>query len=231
MKYRIKNWCDFQHYKDRMPPWIKLHNSLLTSEVWVMSNDSCRALIVACMLLASRNEANDGTFNGDPEYVKRFAYLHSKPDFNPLIQYGFIEPLQDASAVLAECNTEERREEENRDRAEKKATATRLPTDWQPDHAYLSFCSSERPDLDPHKVADSFRDYWLGAPGAKGRKQDWMATWRNWVRNQRQERPQTLNYMDDRKNTLDQLTGRNRHGQHTEIDITAESTRVTGFLD
>jgi len=116
MQYRIKNWTEFQHYKDRLPPWIKLHNSLLTSEAWVMTDDASRALLIACMLLASRNSANDGTFNGEPEYVKRFAYLNKTPDFKPLIQYGFIEPVQDASNVLAECNTEERREEKNKDR-------------------------------------------------------------------------------------------------------------------
>lgn len=115
MIYRIKNWQDFQHYKDRAPPWIKLHNTLLTSEVWVMGNDATRALVVASMLLASRNNANDGTFNGDPEYVKRFAYLNSTPDFKPLIQYDFIELVQDASTVLASCNTEERREEKKRE--------------------------------------------------------------------------------------------------------------------
>jgi hypothetical protein len=25
----IKNWSEFQHYKDRNPPWIKLHRALL----------------------------------------------------------------------------------------------------------------------------------------------------------------------------------------------------------
>lgn len=115
MIYKIKNWQDFQHYKDRAPPWIKLHNTLLTSEVWVMGNDATRALVVASMLLASRNNANDGTFNGDPEYVKRFAYLNSTPDFKPLIKYGFVELVQDASTMLASCNTEERREEEKRE--------------------------------------------------------------------------------------------------------------------
>jgi len=26
---RVKNWGKFQHYKDRNPPWIKLHRGLL----------------------------------------------------------------------------------------------------------------------------------------------------------------------------------------------------------
>jgi hypothetical protein len=31
-------------------------------------------------------------------------------------------------------------------------------------------------------VAERFRDYWLAVPGARGRKADWGATWRNWCR-------------------------------------------------
>lgn len=85
-----------------------------------MGDDSTRALIIASMLLASRNNDNDGTFNGDPEYIKRFAYLHQSPNFKPLIQYGFIEMVQDASAVLDGCNTEERRDREEKRRDKEK---------------------------------------------------------------------------------------------------------------
>ena len=67
-----------------------------------------------------------------------------------------------------------------------KARATRLEPDWKPDERMLAFCESERPDLNPQQVADSFRDYWIAQPSNKGRKLDWEATWRNWVRNQRQ---------------------------------------------
>ena len=39
---------------------------------------------------------------------------------------------------------------------------------------------------------ETFRDYWIAQPGAKGRKLDWFATWRNWVRREypTQQRPQ-----------------------------------------
>lgn len=30
--------------------------------------------------------------------------------------------------------------------------------------------------------ADKFKDYWIGAAGARGIKADWLATWRNWIR-------------------------------------------------
>ena len=33
--------------------------------------------------------------------------------------------------------------------------------------------------------AEKFRDYWTSVAGAKGRKTDWHATWRNWCRNAR----------------------------------------------
>lgn len=74
------------------------------------------------------------------------------------------------------------------DQPEKKkptATATRLPADWVPSDDDIEFCKTERTDLIYSVVADRFRDYWIAQPGAKGRKLDWSATWRNWVRNEK----------------------------------------------
>jgi len=63
--------------------------------------------------------------------------------------------------------------------------ATRLQENWQPTESMIQFCITERLDLDWKVVADGFRDYWIAQAGAKGRKTDWEATWRNWIRNQR----------------------------------------------
>lgn len=95
-----------------------------------MGNDATRCLAIASMVLASKDKANDGSFNGDPEYVKRFGYLNTKPDFKPLIDYEFVELLQDASAPLAKCDTEKSREETEQSRVEgEKERAFALP-DW-----------------------------------------------------------------------------------------------------
>lgn len=67
------------------------------------------------------------------------------------------------------------------------ATATRLPADWMPSHDDARFCESERPDLSIDGTASRFRDYWIAQPGVKGRKLDWAATWRNWVRNEKHQ--------------------------------------------
>lgn len=62
------------------------------------------------------------------------------------------------------------------------ATGTRLPEDWHPSEADIDYCKTERPDLRPSLVATNFYEYWKSIPGAKGRKLDWSATWRTWVR-------------------------------------------------
>lgn len=63
------------------------------------------------------------------------------------------------------------------------AKGSRIPDDC-PDAEGLAYCKTSRPELDPVEVAAKFRDYWRGVPGAKGRKLDWPATWRNFVRNE-----------------------------------------------
>ncbi len=59
---------------------------------------------------------------------------------------------------------------------------TRLPSDWTPTAEDIAFANFERPGLDVKAEADKFRDYWRSVAGAKGRKADWPATWRNWIR-------------------------------------------------
>jgi uncharacterized protein YdaU (DUF1376 family) len=62
---------------------------------------------------------------------------------------------------------------------------SRLPPDWALPSDWAEWAKTARPDLDPAETARRFADYWHGIPGAKGRKADWLATWRNWVRNEK----------------------------------------------
>lgn len=55
------------------------------------------------------------------------------------------------------------------------------PADW------IEFCQTERPDLDPHHTFEVFRDHWIAKAGKDGVKLDWTATWRNWVRREKQQ--------------------------------------------
>ena len=90
---------------------------------------------------------------------------------------------------------EKRREEEKAEEAPsaKSPRGTALPETWTLPDDWKTWAEKERPDVDPQTAADSFRDYWVAKPGKDGRKADWLATWRNWVRNQRSgsaQRPQ-----------------------------------------
>ena len=75
----------------------------------------------------------------------------------------------------------------------KSPRGTALPETWTLPDDWKTWAEGARSDVDVLTVADSFRDYWVAKPGKDGRKADWLATWRNWVRNQRSgsaQRPQ-----------------------------------------
>lgn len=56
-----------------------------------------------------------------------------------------------------------------------------MPDDW------LQWAMGERhwSHDDAFAEGQSFADYWRAKPGKDGRKLDWQATWRNWVRSAR----------------------------------------------
>lgn len=56
-------------------------------------------------------------------------------------------------------------------------TLQTLPDDWKDTAEKLA------PDLDPEKLFEEFADYWRAVPGERGRKKDWLATFRNHIRN------------------------------------------------
>lgn len=177
----VRNWDKFQHYKDRCPPWIKLHYELLTSSDWVMLADDSKLLAVVCMMIASRNE---GAVPAIPEYVQRVAYLDRKPNFKPLIDCGFLS--KDASAckrMQADARPEKETEKRQRQRRERKTiklsevTAEHM-TQWAKENQYpIAKLSSQ---------IESCRDWYA----AKGKKVvDGKAAVRNWLKKDLQFNP------------------------------------------
>lgn len=70
---------------------------------------------------------------------------------------------------------------------ERTARASRLPADFEMPNEWCEWCEVNRPDLQPKAVFDKFRDYWAAKPGKAGTKLDWLATWRNWCREETQQ--------------------------------------------
>jgi hypothetical protein len=61
--------------------------------------------------------------------------------------------------------------------------ATRLPEDFIPTPEMREWFAEEKLHLaiDARIEHEKFVNYWVGCPGAKGRKLDWPRTWKNWM--------------------------------------------------
>lgn len=73
---------------------------------------------------------------------------------------------------------------------------TRIPADWQLTDDWKSIAKQIRPDWPDnhvHRIADGFKDYWLAKTGKDATKADWLATWRNWCRNDKTQITGLLN--------------------------------------
>lgn len=64
-----------------------------------------------------------------------------------------------------------------------KKRGSRLTADWVLPKAWGEWAMAEGlSEVCVRREADSFRDWWVSATGAKATKLDWQATWRGWVR-------------------------------------------------
>ena len=98
---RIKNWRDFQHYTDRLPPWVKLHHSLLDNFEFHCLPVASRALAPMLWLLAS--EDLEGNISDDLSKIAfrlRMTVDDVQIALKPLIDNGFVES---DSNLLADC--------------------------------------------------------------------------------------------------------------------------------
>jgi hypothetical protein len=61
---------------------------------------------------------------------------------------------------------------------------TRLPDNFAVTAEMVAWFRENCPNVDGKTETDAFIDYWHSKPGREGCKLDWVATWRNWMRNQ-----------------------------------------------
>ena len=123
MRISIVNWDEFQHYRNRRPPWIKLHRQLLDNRHWFALSGDASKLLAELWLIAS--DSDDGTIDDDPADLA-FRLHRQTSDLSSCLQeltaHDFIDMCQEyASAVLASClprverETETERETEQRE--------------------------------------------------------------------------------------------------------------------
>lgn len=103
--YAVKGWNDFQHYRDRNPPWVKLHKKFLDDFDFHSLPVASRALAPLLWLLASEHKTpQSGYIEGPASRISfrlHMTILEFDEAINPLIEKGFILDGDNASNALA----------------------------------------------------------------------------------------------------------------------------------
>lgn len=122
MRYlSIKDFEKHQHYKNRNPPWIKMHRSILSDYAFGCLQDASKAHLMLLWLLAS---GLDNKIPYDLPWIQKQLDANSPVDVEELILQGFIEVSQDDGKTLASCKQSARLVEESRVEGEKRIKAT-----------------------------------------------------------------------------------------------------------
>lgn len=98
-----RKWDEFQHYKNRRPPWVKLHRALLDDREYQRLPVASRALAPMLWLLAS--ESDDGTFDasiGELTFRLRQPAKDIEAGLKALVNAGFFTVVRVASGALAD---------------------------------------------------------------------------------------------------------------------------------
>lgn len=99
MRYlSIKNLEKHQHYKDRRPPWIKLHAEVLDDYEFLCLQDASKAHLMLLWLLASKM---DNRIPNDPVFLTEKLGATSPIMVQELIDQGFVTLSEDDSKPLA----------------------------------------------------------------------------------------------------------------------------------
>lgn len=176
-KYSIASWDKYQHYKDRNPPWIKLHVRLLNDKAFMALADASKGLLMLLWVLASEDNGCFPEDLGDVAFRLRRECLTRK-DLKPLVDSGFIIPpkeqtLARASNCSSETETEAETETEKRQRG---ASRFAPPTIEE----VSSYITTQGYTVD----AERWHAYYTsnGWKVGKNPMKDWQAAVRTWAK-------------------------------------------------
>ena len=97
----MPNWPKFQHYHDRVPPWLKLYVELSANAHWIDLNLASRGLLVSIWIEYARSRGQLNT-----HFMRRCCPSSEHPHaitraFTSLSDAGFIEFRSSMPAPLA----------------------------------------------------------------------------------------------------------------------------------
>lgn len=158
---RPRNWRSFQHYKQRRPPWIRLHRTLLDDFEFASLPIAAKALAPLLWLLAS--EEADGIIPGDTGRLAfRLRWDSETLDeaIEALIAAGFLDVLasdeQSASALLA---------------SRKQNVTTETETEAETEAEGETEAETEKSRFESNFIREVF-DHWIAVHGKPRAKLD-----------------------------------------------------------
>jgi|GEM_PF-1273228 len=149
--------------------WVTVRSLLDLPDAWQrMQSDAARA--------AKQRDPNTDASAAEP-----LAETAAETVTEPLADHN-----QTPNATLTQPDAEpEPKHNLKQPRKAKKNTTERgdrLPDDWRPSDELMLWAQQKYPNVDAFSQMEQFCDYWRSKPGKEGRKLDWDATFRNWIR-------------------------------------------------
>ncbi len=166
--FEVCNFDKLQHYKDRMPPWIKLYNDLLDDYDFACLQDASKLHLIMIWLLASRTS---NVLPYDTDYVARRINASDPVDLEVLRRAGFIRLVDHdespkpsnhgrytntdphASTVLASCKQSASLETETETETEKDYSDP-SDRDSRPQKTQSGFVVGEEAPVDSEPIPD-----------------------------------------------------------------------------
>lgn len=172
--FTVKNWDKFQHYKDRLPPWIKLHRELLNNYEFTCLQDASKLHLMLIWLLASQT---DNKLPADPAWLKNALHIDTEPDLEALFNAGFIEIDSDLLAACKQVDIVETETEAYKQETDKKKKGVKrfTPPSLDEIQSYIT-------EKNYSVIAERFLNHYEsnGWMVGKTKMKDWKAAVRNW---------------------------------------------------
>ena len=214
MLITIRNWSKFQHYRDRKPPWLKLHRDLLDNMQWAALSGDAGKLLISLWLLAAEGENGGGTVDLDSKALAWRLRSASKPEeMDKLLQELMDnEFVLCASKALATCQQHATTETEGETETEGDLDSPPAPPEpkpkpkkkhtfktWTAEDFNTAITDANYDGLLTSLEAKDFFDYWT-EPTDTGRFR--LATERTWDTRRRMQNAVRIVYskrrIDDR---------------------------------
>ena len=184
---KIKNWKKFQHFKDRRPPWIKLHREILEQRDINTISDRAFRLLVNLWVLAS----DDKEMVGNLPEISDIAWKLRKSEkeiaellqeLTPWIDHSDIEVISPCQQPVPPET--EAYKEETEAKGEKKDTTPAQNVNIEEDWKTLLLSNWPHPTIPQQEVLklwikrgkklDQFESALIATSAAKGDAKRWQ---------------------------------------------------------